>query len=124
MIVKNIQFKFESSETSLPIDREHIEYMSFDIDNAVWTMEEDKELNKKVIANNSYIILFNSANYQLPEGLSFFDRLKQRNDITDITIVYEDNTQDTVYPPYVGTHNGNLCQEVSTDDDKLVIKIG
>ena len=124
MKVKNIQLKFESSETSLPIDKEHIESMYFDIDNAVWEMEEDKELDKKVIANNLYIILFDSANYQLSEGLSFFDRLKQSNDITDITIIYEDNTQDIVCPPYVGTHNGNLCQEVITDDDKLVIKIG
>ena len=124
MKVKNIQFKFESSETSPPIDKEHIESMYLDIDNAVWTMEEDKELNKKIIANNLYIILFNSANYQLSEGLSFFDRLKQFNDITDITIIYEDDTQDIICPPYVGTHNGNLCQEVITDDDKLVIKIG
>lgn len=124
MKVKNIQLKFESSETSLPIDKEHIESMCFDIDNAVWTMDEDKELDKKVIANNLYIILFNSANYQLSDGLSFFDRLKQFNDITDIIITYEDNTQDIVCPPYVGANNGNLCQEVITDDDKLVIKIG
>lgn len=123
MKVKHIQFKFESEDTSKCIDGSTIKFMFFDISNDTWTMKEDTDLAKKHRASYVFVALTNKADYTISGTHTFFDRLKDLHDITDIIITYEDDTQDLVCPMYIGEEE-NLCQSVFNDDEgNLAIKV-